>query len=182
MGFQVPWTQVVILVAACGHASGHGAMSFPTPRNAIDASLPPFQAWGYPCDSTHQGVNCTMTFCSAGRNCESSILCRAFHSRISHAARCRAVWFASLCACLPSHTSLTTVNTVYIYKIRCTGQGACPKSAHNGQVDALTASNGQSCYWFSNGCTVGCDQCDGTNNHIGHGFQQFLSVLLPCPN
>jgi hypothetical protein len=26
---------------------------------------------------------------------------------------------------------------------------------------------------FSNGCTVGCEQCDGTNNHFGHGFQKF---------
>jgi hypothetical protein len=31
----------------------------------------------------------------------------------------------------------------------------------------------RSCYWFSNGCTVGCDKCDGTNNHWGHGSQQF---------
>merc|ERR1711981_1038144 len=30
-----------------------------------------------------------------------------------------------------------------------------------------------SCYWFSNGCTVGCDKCDGTINHVSHGFQQF---------
>lgn len=26
----------------------------------------------------------------------------------------------------------------------------------------------------SNGCTIGCDTCDGTNNHPGHGSQQFL--------
>lgn len=58
-------------------------------------------------------------------------------------------------------------------------QGACPKSAHNGQLDALTANNGQSCYWFSNGCMVGCDECDGTNNHVGHGAQSFLYVILP---
>jgi len=54
-------------------------------------------------------------------------------------------------------------------------QGSCAKSAHiPGQEDALTARNGQSCYWFSNGCTVGCDACDGTTNHVGHGSQQFL--------
>lgn len=28
--------------------------------------------------------------------------------------------------------------------------------------------------WFSNGCTVGCDKCDGTQNHVGHGSQTFL--------
>lgn len=33
---------------------------------------------------------------------------------------------------------------------------------------------GQACYWFSNGCTVGCDRCDGTSNHVGHGGQSFL--------
>jgi hypothetical protein len=35
-------------------------------------------------------------------------------------------------------------------------------------------SNGQACYWFSNGCTIGCDECDGKHNHIGHGNQRFL--------
>ena len=91
------------------------------PRNAIDAVLPDFQAWSYPCDAAHKGVNCTMTFCGNGKNC----------------------------------------------------QGACPKSSHNGQVDSLTASNGQACYFFSNGCMVGCSECDGTNNHVGHGSQKF---------
>lgn len=104
-----------------GTVAGHAAMTYPTPRNAIDAVLPEFKAWAYPCDSTHQGVNCTMTFCGDGRNC----------------------------------------------------QGASPKSAHNGVIDSLI-SNGQSCYWFSNGCTIGCDACDGTTNHVGHGNQEFL--------
>lgn len=53
-------------------------------------------------------------------------------------------------------------------------QGSCPVSAHNGVPGALNASNGQSCYWFSNGCTVGCDVCDGTQNHVGHGQQRWL--------
>ena len=105
-----------------GTAVGHGAMTFPPPRNSIDGTLPDFQAWSYPCDDTHKGTNCKMTFCRDGKNC----------------------------------------------------QGVCPKSSHNGQVDSLTAANGQSCYWFSNGCTVGCSECDGTNNHVGHGSQQFL--------
>lgn len=25
----------------------------------------------------------------------------------------------------------------------------------------LTGSNGQACFWFSNGCAIGCDKCDG---------------------
>ena len=52
--------------------------------------------------------------------------------------------------------------------------GACPISAHNGEMGALNASNGQACYWFSNGCAVGCEKCDGTQSHIGHGHQSFL--------
>ena len=28
--------------------------------------------------------------------------------------------------------------------------------------------------WFSNGCTVGCSECDGSSNHVGHGDQEFL--------
>ena len=27
---------------------------------------------------------------------------------------------------------------------------------------------------FNNGCTVGCDVCDGTTSHVGHGGQSFL--------
>ena len=52
-------------------------------------------------------------------------------------------------------------------------QGSCSISAHSGVAGELNASNGQSCYWFSNGCTVGCDRCDGTLNHVGHGFQKW---------
>ena len=55
-----------------------------------------------------------------------------------------------------------------------TCQGSCPISAHNGVHNALNASNGQACYWFSNGCTIGCDRCDGSQNHVGHGLQGFL--------
>ena len=52
--------------------------------------------------------------------------------------------------------------------------GSCPKSAHNGVVDQLNGDNGQACYWFNNGCTVGCDACDGTTSHVGHGYQEWL--------
>ena len=84
------------LAALVGSGAGHGAMTFPTPRNAIDATLPAFADWGYPCDATHQGDNCSITFCDGKTSC----------------------------------------------------QAACPKSAHNDNVDALTADNGLSCYWY----------------------------------
>lgn len=25
----------------------------------------------------------------------------------------------------------------------------------------MSGANGQSCFWFSNGCSIGCDECDG---------------------
>ena len=100
----------------------HGAITFPKPRNSLDGTLSPWSDWAFPCDETHQGGNCSITFCEDGHNC----------------------------------------------------QGSCPISAHNGVAGGLNASNGQSCYWFSNGCTVGCSVCDGSSNHVGHGLQQFL--------
>mmetsp|Transcript_44385 Transcript_44385/g.100236 ORF Transcript_44385/g.100236 Transcript_44385/m.100236 type:complete len:435 (-) Transcript_44385:67-1371(-) len=112
----------VVALAVVAVATGHGALSFPRPRNAIDGNLHPWSSWSYPCDSTHKGGNCSITFCEDGHNCA----------------------------------------------------GSCPISSHSGVKNALNASNGQSCYWFSNGCTVGCDKCDGTKNHVGHGFQKFL--------
>ena len=39
------------------------------------------------------------------------------------------------------------------------GQFACP-IAHGGN---LSGTNGQSCYWFSNGCTMDCATCDGAS-------------------
>lgn len=38
--------------------------------------------------------------------------------------------------------------------------GWCPVVDANG---TLSGRNGQSCFWFSNGCAVGCDECDGSS-------------------
>lgn len=38
--------------------------------------------------------------------------------------------------------------------------GWCPVPDRNGTV---TGQNGQACFWFSNGCSIGCDECDGTS-------------------
>ncbi len=116
---------VVLLLLHIGGeygAEGHAAMTFPKPRNSVDGSVAPWSQWAYPCDATHQGDDCKITFCEDGKDC----------------------------------------------------QGSCPISAHSGVPSALNGSNGQSCYWFSNGCTIGCEACDGTQNHVGHGSQQFL--------
>jgi hypothetical protein len=41
-----------------------------------------------------------------------------------------------------------------------TQTGWCPSPNAEGKI---TGSNGQSCFWFSNGCAVGCDTCDGSS-------------------
>ena len=41
----------------------------------------------------------------------------------------------------------------------------CPipsRSAVNKDDRNLTGSNGQACFWFSNGCAIGCEACDGS--------------------
>merc|ERR1712070_348076 len=38
--------------------------------------------------------------------------------------------------------------------------GWCPVPSKNGTV---SGQNGQACFWFSNGCAVGCDHCDGNS-------------------
>jgi len=45
--------------------------------------------------------------------------------------------------------------------------GGCPAAA------ARAAGNGQPCLWFSNGCTIGCPDCNGIHGHT--------NVSL-CPN
>ena len=108
--------------------AGHGAMTFPKPRNSYDGELAPWSDWGYPCDDTHKNENCTIA-------------------------------------------GVVGVDAKHFAEIG----GACSISAHKpGVKGALNASNGQACYWFSNGCTVGCDACDGTTSHVGHGRQTFL--------
>jgi len=41
----------------------------------------------------------------------------------------------------------------------------CPipsKTAVGSDDRNLTGSNGQACFWFSNGCAIGCEECDGS--------------------
>ena len=41
----------------------------------------------------------------------------------------------------------------------------CPiplRSAAVNDKRNLSGANGQACYWFSNGCAIGCDSCDGS--------------------
>tara|TARA_B110000208_G_C11523994_1_gene341724 strand:- start:216 stop:617 length:402 start_codon:yes stop_codon:yes gene_type:complete len=38
--------------------------------------------------------------------------------------------------------------------------GWCPVADKAGKV---SGTNGQSCFWFSNGCAIGCEECDGSS-------------------
>lgn len=52
----------------------------------------------------------------------------------------------------------------------------CPIPGPNG---TLSGRNAQSCFWFSNGCAVGCDECDGTSRGpIPHCP---ADPRVPCP-
>ena len=41
-----------------------------------------------------------------------------------------------------------------------TATGWCPVPDKDGKV---SGQNGQSCFWFSQGCFIGCETCDGGN-------------------
>ena len=45
----------------------------------------------------------------------------------------------------------------------------CPVSAGGAgdSIEALSLRNGQSCYYFSHGCTIHCDRCDGKTARFG---------------
>ena len=45
----------------------------------------------------------------------------------------------------------------------------------------LSGSNGQACYWFSNGCSIGCDKCDGVTRGPMPGFSM-AECWYPYPN
>ena len=142
------------LSAALGTAAAHGALSFPRPRNAVDGELPKWSNWAYPCDEAHQGRQCEITFCENGRQCQGScpVTARSGVAGELDAANGQACSFA-VRIFFDVHDSLTsTLRRARVAEPRI--------NSHAG-------------YWFSNGCTVGCDECDGSSNHVGHGDQGF---------
>ena len=46
---------LVVVALELTVVAGHGAMTFPKPRNAYDGELAPWTKWAYPCDTTHTG-------------------------------------------------------------------------------------------------------------------------------
>ena len=46
---------------------------------------------------------------------------------------------------------------------------ACPNPSANTSTNTEgMMGNGQACYWFSHGCSIGCPACDGTVGSPGH--------------
>ena len=64
--------KTIVLLAIATTAHGHGAMTFPRPRNAMDGDLEPWTQWAYPCDSSHKGDDCKISFCEDGQKCQGS--------------------------------------------------------------------------------------------------------------
>jgi hypothetical protein len=62
----------LVVAAMVGLAAGHGAMTFPKPRNSLDGVIEPWAKWAYPCDETHKGDDCAITFCENGQVCAHS--------------------------------------------------------------------------------------------------------------
>jgi len=59
----------------------------------------------------------------------------------------------------------------------------CPVASGEG-VDGLTLRNGQSCFWFSHGCTIQCDKCDGKTPRFGStcGNEKTAKATICDPN
>ena len=66
----------------------------------------------------------------------------------------------------------TEASQIAAYTLDVPPEGGTLVLLMSGDVEHLV-SNGQACYWFSNGCTPGCPSCDGTSSHVGHGGQSF---------
>ena len=59
-----------------------------------------------------------------------------------------------------------------------------PSSTEAGNAQNLSASNGQACFWFSNGCAIGCEKCDGSTRgpEAGHVCENPMKPTLCDPS
>ena len=57
-----------LIVGMIAGASGHGAMTFPRPRNALDGDLALWKDWSYPCRDGQKGSSCSIKFCGKPPN------------------------------------------------------------------------------------------------------------------
>ena len=95
--------RISILIVFAPLVAGHGMLVSPSPRNAVDRTLPMFSNGSWPASQTDG------------------------------------------CICADP-------------KGGCPGYGA-------GTAQWRYGGGGQACLWFSQGCTIGCDACDGLTQH-----------------
>ena len=86
----------MMVVVAPPLVSGHGAMTFPKPRNAYDGTLYPWVDWAFPCDPTHQGDNCTVVKETIKENLKDVAFARFGTPCPTHASTARARYHVAL--------------------------------------------------------------------------------------
>ena len=86
----------------------------------------------------------------------------------------RAAVLAALVAGASGHGALTFPRPRQALDKELKGKGGRPLGAGCPVGPGGRESNGQSCYWFSNGCNIGCDACDGTLTSAGHDDESYM--------
>ena len=56
----------------------------------------------------------------------------------------------------------------------------CPFASNLTSDSTLSGSNGQACFWFSNGCSIGCPECDGTTRGPIPNIPEFAKKMDVC--
>ena len=147
------------VLALTGTAEGHGALSFPTPRNAIDGARPasePNRRRRGPGSGTRGGAAARSTP-RRGRGDVAAATLRpdaVANRRAAAAAGALPAWTEWAYPCDATHQG-ENCSITFCEDGDAACQGSCPITARSGVAGELAASNGQACYWFSNGCTGG---------------------------
>ena len=55
---------------------------------------------------------------------------------------------------------------------------ASQQSYYEALTSCTLAAGSTACYWFSNGCNIGCDSCDGTYPSPGHDDESYSKFLF----
>ena len=90
----------------------------------------------------------------------------------------RAAALAASVAGASGHGALTFPRPRQALDKELKGKGGRPLGAGCPVGPGGRESNGQSCYWFSNGCNIGCDACDGTLTSAGHDDESYSKFLF----
>ena len=144
--------QAFLLSLVCD-ARAHGMMTFPRPRNAADGDLQPWAGWSFPCTRPWPSVSSKSTSSKSSSSTIPTMCSEQFCRHLKRAT--------------PTQQDCVHQDCAKDW------HWMCPMPSHNGAVGTLDARAGQACYWFSQGCTLGCSRCDGLVSRLGHGMQRF---------